>query len=112
MGDPPVTLRQQYGPKVEKVPRELNARGVAIDISGVPYDISGLPYDSRVLLFRDVAFGDKLVTARVARSYTKGLETLTSQAEREFQEMLRRLPSIGAGQDTFIYVGCTSFPFD
>jgi len=87
-------LKQQYGPKREVVPKELNSTGGVIYITNFPHDVS-------ILLFRDMGLGDKLVTEDIARAYSKGLEELTRISDREFKEMLKRLPPTPPAEDIF-----------
>ena len=86
--------RQQYDPKIEQVPPELNSIGDVVYITNLPYDV-------RVLLFRDSGLGDKLVTKKVADDFRKGLERLASIGNKAFQEMLKRLPPTPPEEDIF-----------
>ena len=81
----PREIRQQYGGRAERVPKQLNS-------TDAPIDLNVLPYNVKELLFRDMSLGDRLVTEEIAKNVKRRSMDLSKLAEQEFIEMLRRLP--------------------
>ena len=87
--------RQQYGPRPELLPVELNAIN--------PYDITNLPHDVKALLLRDMGFGDKLITEEIARAYSKGLEELAMRFDRDNVRKFQGLPHLLKVKNLVLY---------
>ncbi|MBI2657564.1 hypothetical protein HYX08_02605 [Candidatus Woesearchaeota archaeon] len=81
MGDPPVTLRQQYGSRPERVPAYLN--------TNKPVNLRDVQLGDMELLLRDMGQGAKLVTSEIAKGQVDYAKRMSMLREAEFHAMLR-----------------------
>lgn len=76
-----------YGGLVEEVPSHLNVSGSAILLDREAYD-------ARLLLYRDLALGQPLVTREMAAAILDGLELIVLASNARFRKMIEGLPQI------------------
>ena len=88
-------IKQDYGPKADNVPPELNSHRVI--------EVNGIPYDDRSLLMKDMGLGDRLVSPKIAHAQLERSRELSRVANEAFQEMLKRLPP-QPSEDILLYV--------
>ena len=79
-----IKVRQQYGILTERVLQGLNS------INGSIY-LKRFSPDELSLLFRDMGFGDGLVTKDIAKKFEQGLEEMVYRSNEAHRARLRRL---------------------
>ena len=78
-----IQVRQQYGVLPERIPEKLNYGGRIVFLNATP--------DEMTLLFRDMGFGDGLVTKEMAQEFGKGLAQLVRESDGNLKSRLIRL---------------------